>query len=326
MTLLMAALLTACGGGGSDEVSPPPTALDTAARYAAHGSLAVAEGGAAVDIAVQTAQAIIAAQASTVATATATTRSAAAASPAAASIAPSTTLACAGGGAVRVSASGPTLAGLYNGSLDPGEAYALSFTDCRGSAGAATVNGSLTLAAAEVGTGSLNLLLTAEALSVALPRGSITVDGSLGYSAIDALPDGGDGSSLRESSLTSSQLTLRTRRGSGQQSFTVTALAVQRSSLWAGGLLQSSTMNGSARFTAALGDTSYTATLTTAGSTRYAADGLPTGGSWTLALPNSLLGLTIAATSATLTVDDGRNGSIDRMVTVPVSVLVAAAD
>ena len=319
------AALSACGGGGADadhsDNSSGTMSLDTAGRYAAHATLASADGGTAVDIAVKTAQAVVAAHTSSAAAAAGTRRSASA-TPSATGIAPSTTLDCAGGGTATVSATGPTQTGLYNGTLDPDEVYQLSFTNCQGSTGAAVVNGTLAASVAEVGTGSLNLDLTATALRIALARGSITIDGSLSYSAIDALPEGAAYDLLRSSDLRSSQLTLTTQRNSRTQTFSVTALAVQRSSTWSAGLLLSSTMQGSCTFTAALGDASYSATLATSGSSTYAADGLPTSGSWALTLPNTLIGLAVSGASATLTVDEGRNGSI----TVPRATLAAAAN
>lgn len=322
--------LSACGGGGTDDGNSSGTmSLDTAGRYAAHATLASADGGTAVDVAVKTAQALVAAHTSSAATAAATaagTRRSASATPSATGIAPSATLDCAGGGTATVSATGPTQAGLYNGTLDPDEVYQLSFTNCQGSTGAAVVNGTLAVSVAEVGSGSLNLDLTATALRIALARGSITVDGSLSYSAIDALPEGAAYDLLRSSDLRSSQLTLTTQRNARTQTFSVTALSVQRSSTWSAGLPLSSSMQGSCTFTAALGDASYNATLTTSGSSTYAADGLPTSGSWALTLPSTLIGLAVSGESATLTVDEGRNGSIDRSRTVPRATLAAAAN
>lgn len=324
------AALSACGGGDADDDSGNNSSgsmsLDTAGRYAAHATLASADGGTAVDVAVKTAQAVVAAHTSSAAATAAGTRSTASAKPSATGIAPSVTIACAGGGTATVSATGPTLAGLYNGALDPGEVYQLSFTNCQGSTGAAVVNGALAVSVPEVGTGSLNLDLTATALSVALTGGRITIDGSLSYSAIDAMPEGAAYDLLRNSDLRSSQLTLTTQRNSRTQTFTVTALAVQRSSTWSAGLPLSSSMQGSSTFTAALGDASYSATLTTSGSTAYGADGLPTSGSWALTLPNTQIGLAVSGEWATLTVDDGHNGSIDRSLTVPRATLAAAAN
>ncbi len=326
------AALSACGGGDADDDSGNNSSgsmsLDTAGRYAAHATLASADGGTAVDVAVKTAQAVVAAHTSSAAATAAGTRSTASAKPSATGIAPSVTIACAcaGGGTATVSATGPTLAGLYNGALDPGEVYQLSFTNCQGSTGAAVVNGALAVSVPEVGTGSLNLDLTATALSVALTGGRITIDGSLSYSAIDAMPEGAAYDLLRNSDLRSSQLTLTTQRNSRTQAFTVTALAVQRSSTWSAGLPLSSSMQGSSTFTAALGDASYSATLTTSGSTAYGADGLPTSGSWALTLPNTQIGLAVSGEWATLTVDDGHNGSIDRSLTVPRATLAAAAN
>jgi len=325
-TVAVITALSACGGGGTDDGNNSGSmSLDTAGRYAAHATLASADGGTAVDVAVKTAQAVVAAHTSSAAPAAGTRRSASA-TPSATGIAPSVTLACAGGGTATVSATGPTQAGLYNGTLDHHEVYQLSFTNCQGSTGAAVVNGTLAASVAEVGTGSLNLDLTATALRIALARGSITIDGSLSYSAIDALPEGAAYDLLRSSDLRSSQLTLTTQRNSRTQTFSVTALSVQRSSTWSAGLLLSSSMQGSCTFTAALGDASYSATLTTSGSTMYGADGLPTSGSWALTLPNTQIGLAVSGASATLTVDEGRNGSTDRSITVPRATLAAAAN
>jgi hypothetical protein len=72
--------------------------------------------------------------------------------------------------------------------------------------------------------------------------------------------------------------------------------------------------NGSARYTVA-----------TQGSATYGPTGLPIAGTWTITLPHAAVGLAIANAFATITVDQGKDGTIDRSVTVPVSRLASDA-
>ena len=69
--------------------------------------------------------------------------------------------------------------------------------------------------------------------------------------------------------------------------------------------------------------TSYT--VATTGGATYAADGTPTGGHWTITLPQTIVGVTISGGMATITIDRGKDGTIDRTIIVPVPQLVSTA-
>jgi hypothetical protein len=57
----------------------------------------------------------------------------------------------------------------------------------------------------------------------------------------------------------------------------------------------------------------------------YDGNGTPTSGSWTIALPNHRLQLTVAGGFATVTVDFNADGTIDRTHVFPIGDFVAGA-
>ena len=57
----------------------------------------------------------------------------------------------------------------------------------------------------------------------------------------------------------------------------------------------------------------------------YGADGRPTAGLWTITLPQSIVTVAIANGTATIAIDNGKDGTIDRTITVPVPQLVGTA-
>lgn len=312
------ATLAACGGGGSSssDSSDDVLSTDTATGYSANATLVAGDTATALDTGVLAAQSVVATQA----TAAASHEAAQAAFAAAVANVP---VACAGGGTAVLSITGGTAASVLNGQFDAGEVYALVFTDCRGALGAAAVNGSLSMTVLDATSTTLSVTTTASALAVTLPRGSVTLDGStsrtLGWST------DGNGTTQLSSHFTSSGLTLTTHVNARNSVFTLSAADITRQATLVDGVLQSSSINGTHTLSATLPNGAFSYTVSTQGSVSYGATGLPTAGSWTVTLPRAAVGVSIANGFATITVDQGKDGTIDRSVTVPVSRLASDA-
>ena len=320
---LGAALLSACGGGGSDsETSSSAAALDdaTATTYAANATQIASDAGTAADTAVLTAQAVVGATA---------TASASEGMATALSVLPlaTTTRACPGGGTATLSITGGTPASQVNGQLDAGEVYAITFAACAGAAGAAAVDGSLAMtvltASGDSSNGTLALSLTATDLSVDLPRGGASLNGAV-ERTVSVSTDSGGVVHLA-SHFTTPSLTLATHYNTRSSNFTLSAVDIQRTLTLVGGVPQSSTLSGTHTLSATLPNASFAYTVSTSGGASYSAAGLPVSGNWTITLPQTLLGVSIANGSATLTIDKGKDGSIDRTITVSAPTLGAGA-
>ena len=70
---------------------------------------------------------------------------------------------------------------------------------------------------------------------------------------------------------------------------------------------------------------SFSYSVATSGGITYAANGTPAAGLWTITLPNALITVTVANGTATIAIDDGKDGTIDRTITIPAAQLAADA-
>jgi hypothetical protein len=324
VALLGATLLSACGGGGSDPASSD-TAIDdaTATAYAADATQVGSSTADAIDTAVLAAQATLGADMVAPAGASRAT--------ALADVGPLATApgdyACPGGGSATITVTGATVAGLGNGQFDAGETYAIAFSGCAGAAGAATVDGALALsvdaASGDSHNGTLGLTMTATGLTVALPHGAIGLSGSVSRQV--TVTTDADGTVHLSSQLTSPGLELTTAFNARASSFTLSAVDLSRTAVLSGGLLQSSTLAGTHTLTATLPNGAFSYTVATQGATTYGADGLPTSGSWAITLPYNLIDVNVSNGSATVSIDHGKDGSIDRTFTLPIGQFAGSA-
>jgi len=323
LTLLCAAALTACGGGGSDNTSG--TSNDTATAYAANATLMSDDATTALDASVVAAESVVAAQAnvapaSTHENAQSLTTSAPEAAPQAVVNAPVT---CAGGGSATLTITGGTTASLLNGKLDAGEVYQIVFADCKGTSGAVAVNGTLAMTVLAATDTDLSVTMAATDLAVALPRGTVTLNGSTARQVSSSAGTGG--TTVLSSQFSSPSLTLATHFNARNSSFTLSAVSIARQSTWLNGVLQSSSMSGTHTLSATLPNGAFSYTVATQGGVNYAASGVPTTGAWTITLPLTRVGVSIANAIATITIDDGKDGTIDRTFTVPIGRLESDA-
>jgi hypothetical protein len=300
VTLAAVALLSACGGGGSDDAASTDTtpSAETAQSVSANGMVVSEDAADATSETLKTTQAVVAgAQASQ-------------------------TYACAGGGTAVYTVTGSSGAALTNGALDTGETYSLTFTACRGSAGAASLDGTMTLAVTAASTAAVTVQTSTQGIVVALPNRTLTLNGS--STLAQAVTTNG-ASVVTTNRWTSAQVLLTSVRNARSSSLTLSGIDFTRSVTATGGVIGGSTGNGTLTMAVNLPNGAWTATIATHGTVNYDASGLPTQGRWQITLPYNRIDLQLATGSATITVDHGPDGTIDRTWTYTVNTLAAQA-
>jgi hypothetical protein len=309
-------LLNACGGGGSGSTDAAAIDDATATAYAANATQIASDASTATDAAVEAAQTMIGLAAAASAGSDRATALAAA----------TTTNNCPGGGTATLSITGGTPAIVANNKLDAGEIYAVSFAACKDVTGAATLNGAMAMtvlaASGDTTNGTLGLNLTFTELIAALGQGSASLNGSVSRTV--TVSTDADGMHLA-SHFVAPSLTLATHYNTRSSSFTLSADDIQRGVTLVGGLPQSSSITGAHMLSATLPNGSFAYTVATTGSTSYSASGEPVSGGWTIALPQNEIGVAVANGQATITIDKGKDGTVDRTIVVPVPTLVANA-
>lgn len=333
--------LAACGGGGSsaeaaaaESSSASLTAtssldLDTATSLAANGAQAGTDVPALVDASVASAMTLnLAAPASASATQDGL-RTAQSVQPLAtvtAAGAPTgitVPLPCAVAGQATLTLSGAPLAQLLNGQLDAGEVYDLHFDACQTAAGQPVFNGHLTLTVQAATSTGHTLTWTASGLSGTVPLGQVVLDGTATHASSDSLA--GDGATLRQSQLTAPSLALQSTYNSHGRRSTLSALSLTRSSRWVNGTVASAQLSGSTQVMLQRATGSDSFSLAIQGQVNVGSDGLPSTGEWLLVLPGSSVDLRLDGSSAVINVDQGKDGSVDRTVTLPLQRLQSSA-
>jgi hypothetical protein len=322
VSLLGAGLLTACGGGG--DAGSGSAAIDdaTATTYAANATQIGSDAMTAADAGVLAAQAMISAGAGMSASDERAMALGAGATPLAATSRP-----CPGGGSATVSITGGTPASQVNGKLDTGEVYQVSFAACTGAAGMAQLDGTLAMtvqsATGDSANGTLALSTTATGLTLALPRGGATLDGSTQRQY--SVNTDSDGTVHLSSHFVSTGLTLATHYNARSSSFTLSNADILRTATVVGGALQSSTIDGHHTLSGTLPNASFSYSVATSGGVTYAANGTPASGMWTVTLPRQIITITVGNGIATIAIDFGKDGTIDRTFTVPAPQFAAGA-
>lgn len=279
------ALLAACGGGGDDAGAPG-------------GSVSQAQAGSmSANSAVIPADSI-----EGQATILSATRAVVAAGSA------SQTLTCPGGGTAVYSVTGGS--NLGNGRLDAGEVYSVTYTDCRGAAGAAALNGSATLTVISASASATEVATTTQNLQVALPLRTLTINGSSTFA--ETVADNGAGTVTTTQRWTSPQIVVTSVRNARTSTFTFSAVDQTRTITTVNGSVSARTRSGTATMDAQLPSGHWSVTTATQGAVGYGADGVPTQGAWTITLPRNIVGITVVPGTLTVTVDWGADGTIDR--------------
>jgi hypothetical protein len=121
--------------------------------------------------------------------------------------------------------------------------------------------------------------------------------------------------------VTTPNLAVATQFNARNANFTLGNVDLMRVATFASGVLQSTTYDGTHTLAAVLPNLSYSYSVATQGGASFDANGVPTQGGWTVALPRRTLTISVAGGSASISIDDGADGSIDRSFSVPVARL-----
>lgn len=293
----IATLLTACGGGGGDTTDT--TASQETAESATSNAMAMSESAAAATTeSLKTAQAVVAGGQA------------------------SQTYACAGGGTAVFTVTGATLAGATNGQLDAGENYTLTYTACRGAAGAAQLDGTMSMLVTAASGAGVTVQTATQGLTATLPQRVVTLNGSSVVS--QAIVTVG-ATTTTTWHWTSSQIQLTSQRNARSGSFTLSGVDVVRSVSSTGGLLSGASGSTALTLDAVLANATWSASVASQGQVSYDTNGVPTAGAWAITLPHNTIGVTLGGGSATITLDHGPDGTIDRTWTVPIATLNSVA-
>jgi hypothetical protein len=298
----LAVLLSACGGGGenaNDTGNPQtPVGAETAQSVSANTLVLGPDAVNANAAVLRTARAVVAAGPAT------------------------TTIPCGGGGTARFTASGGSGLSLLNGVLDAGERYGMVFDTCRVSANSDSLSGVMTLEVLSASATELVVQASLQGVVVARPHRTLTLNGS---------------STIYESTVTSGSTVTTTSRWVSPQialvslhnlrlsSLTLSNVDLTSTSTTIGGVPAGSTSSGTLTITVAWPNHSWSATIATQGTANYDANGVATQGSWLMSLPHDRIGLVVAAGLATVTLDHGPDGIIDRSFFWGVPLLVGLA-
>lgn len=309
LCLLSAALLAACGGGGSAGSTDTALSSDTATTYSANATAIGGDTSSALDTALLTTQQLAAVGV------TASARE----QPQALSTGP---LACPGGGLATLQISGGTPSSQLNRQLDVGEVYQVDYTECRGALGQAALNGSVTMTVNSASSSGASVTLASTNLSVSLPRGVVTYNGSATVQRSVVADAAG---SVVTTQLTTPSLSVTTQFNARSSTFILSDMNITRQATWAGGVLQGVSYSGTHTLSASLPNASFSYIVATQGSASYSGTGTPLQGTWQITLPRNLITITVSGGTATIAIDEGKDGSIDRSFTVPVGQLDANA-
>jgi hypothetical protein len=298
LALATLALLTACGGGGSDPTTDTTTSMETVQSVSANAMAMPEDAASAMSTTLATTQVVIAGGQL------------------------GTTCNCPGGGTAVFTATGESVPSLLNGQLDVGEDYVLQFNACRSSAVAATVNGSMSLAVTAASAGTLSVDTRTQDITVTLSQRTLTLDGQ---STLSQMIVTTGSTVVTTTHWTSPQIMLSSVRGGVTSSLSASDIDLTRSVTTNAGVAAGSTHSGSLTLAATLPGSAWSAALATQGTVSYDTTGAPTQGDWTITLPHNRLGLQLGAGSATVTVDNGPDGTIDHTYTFTIPSLLAAA-
>jgi len=290
----LALLLVACGGGGSDTTTSTGVSDGTAQAMSANSTVMHEDGTASADTLVATTQAIVAAGSA------------------------SQTIACAGGGTATFTVSGGSLVSVTNGVLDAGEVYNVAYAACRGAAGWAAIDGSVTLTVAANAGGTLRVDTATRGIVITLPQRTLTWDGS---STITRTVATSGASTTTTTRWVSPQIVVTSRRNARNSTFTLSAVDLTRSVTTSNGVVTARSGSGTHTMSAVLPAASWSITVATQSGLNFDANGVPTSGAWTITLPNNMVGVSIVPGTATITIDYGADGTIDRTIVIPIGTL-----
>jgi hypothetical protein len=292
-------LLAACGGGGDDAGAPINAVSEsTASAMSANSAVVPTESTEAAATVLVTTQALVAGGTA------------------------SQTYNCAGGGTAMFTVTGGSVSSIVNGQLDAGEVYRVDFSACRGSAGAATVDGAATLTVVSAGSGTTEVDTDTQGIVVTLPLRTLTLDGASRLSRTVATS--GNATTVT-SRWTAAQIDLTSVRSARTSTYRLSAVDVTRTVTTTSGVVSATSSSGTHTMRADLPNGEWSITTATQGAVSYDASGVPTQGNWTITLPNNRLVIGVVPGTLTVQADWGNDGDIDRTWTFSTTTLAAEA-
>jgi hypothetical protein len=302
-TAVLCAALSACGGGGDAATtsSGSPTMSASAAGStsnpeSASATMVAQESSTATEATLASTQAVVAGGMS------------------------GSTVNCPGGGTAVYQLSG----GTDDGVLAAGEVYSLTFTQCAGQAGAVAVSGQASVTIDSLGFNQLGATLAFQSLTAQLSRSNVVLNGgvSVGLSQTNTVSNGVL-TSQQVASLNSTSLSVTRSTAARSTRYGLSAVDLTQTTNSQAGTVTSTSLSGSATLQATWPSAAYQATLLAQGDVVFEA-GLPTSGQWLVTLPNSAITVVAADGMVTVSIDLGKDGTVDRTQTYPVGDWVSS--
>jgi hypothetical protein len=305
--------LAACGGGGSGDDDRTQISDDTAQGYAADAATMPVTAGTALSAATATLQTAL------------TTATAAAAKPAGdeggaiattQATTPTTTVLCALGGSVSWVVSGLPLADLLNRRLDAGESYDITYSACATAITGVVLNGTARVVVNAADASGFDLATTATALTATTPQGRFVLDGRWQHQLHVSTDAGGGTTRVSRfatplATLTSTVNTRQARYELRDMDWTVT------DTFNSSGQPVSRAHNGRLElFASTPRRPSATLGVATLGTLVIGSDGLAVSGGFSLVAGGDKWSVTYGATTVTIALDIGNDGSTERTWTL----------
>ena len=287
LALACLSLLSACGGGGTNSGST--ASKSTIQSVSANGAMVPGDTSDAQMTSLKTAQAVVAAEPLTVTS--------------------EVTVICPGGGSAKLTGGG-TVGTLGNRMLDAGENYTLVYSDCKGSLGAATVNGTMTLAVTSASSTSVAVNTTTSNVTVALPLRTVTLNGSSTLT-LSSTTTGTTTATTQHWTTPSVQVKSQRNAGGPLSIFNFVNVDLFRTINSVNGVIVGGSSQGSSTLEANLLLFTWRVTLATIGLVTYGPTGLVTQGSWLIDLPDDRITVVITPSAVSVAVDYGANGTTD---------------
>ncbi len=230
---------------------------------------------------------------------------------------------CSGGGSVTFTVSGGNPLKWFNGVLDVGERYVLSFDRCQSTIDAPPVSGTLSLLVNDPGSATLSVSTSTVNLSVALPLRTVTLNGNSTLTQTVAANFGNTSTTHRWQS---PDVQVTSRRNGFDSLFRLTAVDYSRTDIVAvNGVPVSSSFQGGSTVNADLAFLTWFITLATIGPISYDATGVILQGIWRIDMPNDRVTVDISGQRVSLQFDLGKDGSIDLSFIIDLATFLDAA-
>lgn len=309
LSAVSAALMIACAGTADHDALP--LSSQTATQYSANASMIGADASSALDATLSTAMRLVTA-----------TSSASKAGRKQARATGKQGLNCAGGGQATMTISGADAAQELNGQLDAGEVYQIAFVDCRAGAGQTLLDGNVTMTVVGNGGAVVSVTVSTTTLIATLPRGKLWFIGSAAVQRSSVV--NGSGSSVT-TRVTAASLNISTDFNGRTGNFTLSDVDLTRQASLAAGVLVSASISGTHSLSGTIGGQTFDYAVATQGGAAFNSLGAPTQGTWVLTLAQQIVTIGVENATATIDIDEGKDGSVERSFAVPIALLTADA-